>query len=319
MNTLHFGRLLWSVAGLCGFLTSPLVYGEDAVTLRINWMPGKTYTYENVTRMVQDITVPTMPAPMKQEMDQVQEFTMAVSEVEADGSKKLAMQILAMKQEIKMGPQTMMKYDSKAPAEDNASNPLGAVLGKLVGAKMAVTLDAEGKVRTVEGLNELLTSIDPEKKTPFPVFTEDSVKQMMGHAQAQLPDKPVKPGDKWTSNNTTAIPGIGNVEITMDSTFEKWVERRGYRCAVLKFTGAMSISSGPDGNAANIKIETRDGKVSGTTWFAAELGTVVDTNMNQDAQFDMEIAAPGAEEPMKLASKMTMKVTTALKALEDAK
>ena len=84
------------------------------------------------------------------------------------------------------------------------------------------------------------------------------------------------------------------------------------------YDGTMSITAA-GGNAANMKIDTRDGKLTGKTWFDPELGMLVESEMKQDINFDMEMTPPGATEPMKMSSKMDMGLVSKLTGVEDLK
>lgn len=90
----------------------------------------------------------------------------------------------AVKMDIDAGMMTI-SYDSENPSDDPTAAAMGAQFENLIGKKITMITSETGKVVKMEGVDDA--------QNPF------------GNVEmsATYPDKPVKPGDTWTSEATS--------------------------------------------------------------------------------------------------------------------
>lgn len=86
----------------------------------------------------------------------------------------------AIKVDMDAGMMTV-SYDSENPSEDPTSAMIGAQFEKMIGKKMIMVTSDKGKLISSEGIEGMENAFDNMGMT------------------ATYPDKPVKPGDTWSS------------------------------------------------------------------------------------------------------------------------
>jgi hypothetical protein len=87
-----------------------------------------------------------------------------------------------------------------------------------------------------------------------------------------LPKIPVRPGDKWISDEVIPFSEAGQVQVKLKSKFEGIVDRNGRKHAQIAFEGTMETQ--PDeGTKRSVKVAA-DSKVTGQVFFDLERQTV---------------------------------------------
>ena len=168
----------------------------------------------------------------------------------------------------------MMSFDSSQDTAADGGNPVAGVMRKLVGAKIKMLADANGKIEKVEGIQELADKLGGDTGGPMQglfkeMLKEDNLKEMgdMGNC---LPDKPVRLGDQWNIQKDMNLGPMGIMKLAMTITFKGWEDRDQHRCALLETSGTINSTS--DGNIGSMPFKLEDGKTSGKVWFDPELG-----------------------------------------------
>lgn len=288
----------------------------EPVSLKLQWQPGKKYVHQHDTQVKQQMTVPGAPAPMDQEMSMQQVVAVAVRPGAEAEARQLEMEFVSIKQDMNMNGQKI-SFDSSAPEKDS-SNPMAAAMSGLVGAKITATAALDGQITDVKGLSELSEKMGPAGKAA-PMLNDEMFKQMMSGMSNLLPPKPVSVGDKWPSEISMPMPGVGTMQMNIESTFQGTEERDGRDCAVIVSTGTMTMKADEKPNAMNMKLLATEGKITGKTWFDPAIGMMVANEMTQDADISIEVTPPGAGEAMKMSSKLVTTANSKLLKVEDLK
>lgn len=218
---------------------------------------------------------------------------------------------------VLMESQTMgstMKYDS---ADTNASaSPLGA-LGAMVGKTITMTLDAEGKVLKVEGVDEMFDAI--AKKEPSAAgmmdamkkqFGPEAMKQLISASYEFLPDKPVAKGESWKKEIKMEMPMIGQATINTDNTLKEVKEVAGKKLAVIEFTGNMKSDKGQPVTAPNAQMTVSSMAIDqkGTVQIDVANPMIGTSDVDMTGKIDMTTTA--GETSMPISIKMDGKVKT---------
>jgi hypothetical protein len=266
------------------------------VEFKLVWEMGKRYVHRvMMTQISEAILGPDQS--MKQETKMTQDIAFTpVKELE-NGGRELEMEFLAVSMESKL-PSTTLSFDSKQQAENDTGNPFAAVLRRMVGGKLKFLTDTNGNIESVQGIDEFTKRIiGPEGETNGmalalkSLMSEESMKNMSPMMQG-LPDHAVRVGDTWPSKSEVSMGGIGDLTGNLNYTFKGWVMRENRKVAVFDFAGDITSKPVAEGSPAPM-LTIDQGKVSGRTWFAPVLHTVVMTKGN--TALSMKIAGPAGQ------------------------
>ena len=267
--------------------TTPPASG--AVEMKLKWTPGERIVQE--LEMKQNVlsALPGLPAPMKTDMTIGEKVSLTVVSADPDGGHKLEMQFLAFRMAINVNGKTI-NYDSAESSAGGTTNPMAAVFSKMVGAKIQFFLDASNHVQRLEGLDELMERIAASGTSAAVlrgVLNEDNFKQML-NSSVYLPPKPVQPGDTWPVVIKSPTGVFGTMTMNYTATFKGW-DRHGKRnCALLEFAGSIEIE--PAANApSGFAMSVHNGKSSGMMWFDPDLGTIIESDANEDMMMIMTV------------------------------
>ena len=265
------------------------------VELKVKWPVGERIVQEMDTKMNMELAIPGQPAPQKQDMTLGQEYGLTVLKERPDGGHEVEMEFLKASMAVTTGGKTVLEYDSAKKSSDDKENPVADIFGKIIGSKLQFYFDASNQVERVEGVNELLdrlssgpqaNALGPFKSAMFNKerFTED----IMG-ANRFLPSKAVQPGDTWPIKQQIEMGALGVVSVDFDCAFQKWEQHGERNCARIEVQG--TFNSTPDANAkpTALSMTIQNGDSSGVFWFDPELGTTIDTTLNQDLKMVMKI------------------------------
>jgi hypothetical protein len=186
---------------------------------------------------------------------------------------------------------------------------MASTIRKMIGARLKLLSDADGKVDKVEGYSEFMGRIagggKPQDRAMMQsFFNEDTLKQMCAWAKA-VPSHPVKTGDTWPVKLDVSMGPMGTMIMDLKYTFKNWEQHDDRKCARLEYKGTMT--SKPSGVPTPMAMKIEKGQLSGTTWYDPELAMVVDTVSDQD--MTMKITMQGKPMNSKIAQKITVKLT----------
>jgi hypothetical protein len=253
---------------------------NDAITLKFNPANDSSYNYNVDMDMTMSGNAHGMPITIKNKTAMGYDFA-AVGD--SSGWKKLTATISRIAMHLNSNGVNMdFDTDIKPDSSDMVSGMMGKMFGTLKGGKFGFTMNEQGKIGSVTGINDMmqriLTSSDISNAASMSaelnnVFNEENFKQNMQQSFGMYPDKPVKPGDTWTN--------------TMDMSNQN---------IPMKIENTYTLQS-VNGNTANVKVNAKISSPSGSS-----TGT-----LNGNMQFDVSTGLPTDGD---LAMNMNMTVNT---------
>lgn len=263
---------------------------DPAVPLKAEWRPG--YRYVMQMDMNQSSQMQFGPRAVNQDTTMAQDYSITVTNVE-DGNRGLELEIQSIAIDVVWGDQTVLRYDSLnkvTPSE----GPGVELLDKLIGGRVRLLVTPDNDVLKVEGIKELLARVDQGggqgnraggargmmSGILQRIYNEDYFKQLID--LTGFPNNPVQIGESWPVKKEINSGMAGTMIIDVTNTLSGWQERGKYKCARIGFEGTLASQSsagapGPFGGA----IQLEDGKISGSSWFAPEIGLPIESAINQ--------------------------------------
>lgn len=306
--------LVCAAAAVAPLLSAGLAHADDeAILLRHRYEKDHPLIYRTTaeTEQVQSFMGQKVTMTMKQ-TDVTQRSLETVNE---DGN-------LRVKSENKQLLTTMKsalgeyKFDSKV-AEREKGSALSAALNpiyeRLSGATLTMVITPRGEVKEVEGLDMLLA--DVLKDNPLGAQfagggSKGAARLSQQESSDQLPEQPVKKGDKWEIPYEMDLPKLGKVTGKRVYTFED-VDKVGERETVrLGVTLEMSFDLAIEMGGAKVTGKMSVSDSSGTVHFDPKRGETVSKKAKYTISGDLTVDAGGNIIPVR--SDQTQSVTVEL-------
>jgi len=268
----------------------------DAIILKFNLPNGSSYNYNVDMDMSMNGNINGQSLNMKDKMAMGYDFA-AVGD--SSGWKKITATISRISMHLNSnGVNIDFDSDLKPDSSDMASGTMGKIFGALKGGQFRFTMNEQGKIGSVTGINDLmqriLSSVSLGNTASAAAqmnstFNEENFKQNIQQSFGMYPDKPVKPGDSWI--NTMEMNNQG-MPMKIDNTY------------TLK-----SVS----GNTANVKVDSKisspgsnstgiNGTMKGNMKF--DIPTGLPTDGDLDMSMSMTMNTGGQVVPMNTSIKM---------------
>jgi len=267
------------------------------VQLLQKWPDGEQIVKHTDIKMNMEINVPNLPQPVKQDINMSQTFGLAVSK--ADTGAKVELTFLSLRMDSIQGGQTNFSYDSDAKAEPPRDPHVAAIVKGLqntVGVKIEYFLNATNGIDRVDGADTLMNRLSaggPEVNASGikNMFNKGNLEQMIGQSE-YLPPQPVQPGDSWPVQIETDLGEMGTLTVSNGVTFTQWEKHGPRMCARLEFDGTFKGKPSATPSTTGMTMTIQDGTSSGVSWFDPELGTIIDSDANQDIDMNMTVPIP---------------------------
>lgn len=245
---------------------------EEAVELKLHWEPGHTYMQESDTDTVNFLTAIGKTSDQKLRLHQTTRITVKKNERDQTEAQVLVESLLG---EMTYEGQTHA-YDSKNPA---ASHPLlQRSFGGAAGRGFTLVYDAKDQfIDAKDAAASAQPGVEPDL---VDIANARQLADLYRRSlEMGLPSIPVRPGDKWISEQLVVFPQAGNVEVKLNSKFDGVVEREGRRQAQIAFEGIMKTQRDKDGNGRELTTERPvtmgdDSKVNGHVFFDLDRRTI---------------------------------------------
>lgn len=253
---------------------------SDAIDLKMNFKEGGKFQYEMNT--IQDVSQTVMGKAMNIHQEMLFDF---LYEVKTNADKSTLLDVTY--QRIRMKQESMgqtIDVDSDNPA--NANNETYKEMLQLKGKKFNITLNANGEVMAVAGMEGLGGNS----------MSDSSLKSMMEMNFKIYPDHPVKPGDTWKNNMQNDLAGM--MKLLMANQYELVGVKN--NIADVKTTSVISSEKGKD---APMEMEM-SGTQSGTMQLDVETGMMLSSQMKQSIKGKAK--AQGMEIPMEIVSTISI-------------
>lgn len=277
---------------------------DPSVALQASWSPSNRYHFQ-----IQSITAAEEPRRnttdlVTRETTFGEEFALAVTNVAADGSRILELEIQGLQIDSALGERVTVNFDSGNESLDMNSRPVTERLQKLIGSRLAVHLTPENRVRRVDGLKEINDALTERVSTNSTrnvvrgaagnilsrFFTQQFWREML--EMSALPTNDVRIGDTWTVTRPISTSPGGNLTADLTYTFKGWQQHDERRCARLEFSGTVRPQApgprnrGGPGNPApppptSPQPGAELGTITGVTWFSPDLALPVETVFDQ--------------------------------------
>jgi hypothetical protein len=239
---------------------------ESAVSLKLRWMPGYVYTQETVTETHTGLKAVGQPADQKLKAKQTTRI-----EVESvpNGNKKARVIFAALSGEVET-PNGKQVFDSADLSK--ASPEIRASVGQSVGKQFVLVYDENDAFVGIEETGAMVSGamISPSLEN---IAEAKEVAELFRHSlEMGLPDKPVKPGERWVKEETVKFPSAGAIRTRLRGRLETLLNYDGRRHAKLSFEG--DLIGDPAAGKARLATLAKGSKISGQVLFDLERGTV---------------------------------------------
>jgi len=242
------------------------------VELKLHWEPGQTYIQESDTDTTNFLTALGKTSDQKLKLHQTTSISVQKT---AQGQTEARVMIESLLGEMNYEGKSYV-FDSKNPgsSDPRLQQTLGAAAGKgfsLVYDDKDAFIDAKDTGSMVTGGAE-------------PDFTSIANARQLAtlyrrSLEMGLPKIPVRPGDKWISDEIVPFPQAGTVQVKLNAKFDGIVDREGHRQAQIAFEGTMKSQRDKDSTGRDLSTDRLvtlgdDSKVNGHVFFDLERKTI---------------------------------------------
>lgn len=255
---------------LCLFSSSPAQ--DSPVELKLHWEPGQTYVQESDTDTTNFLTALGKPSDQKLRMHQTTSITVQKT---PQGQTEAKVMIESLLGEMTYEGKSHV-FDSKNPG---ASHPaLQQILGGSAGKSFTLVYDDKGAFVDAKDTSSMVTGgVEPDLTS---IANARQLATLYRRSlEMGLPKIPVRPGDKWISDEIVPFPQTGTVQVKLNAKFDGIVDREGRRQAQIAFEGTMKSQRDKDSTGRELRTERPvtlgdDSKVNGHVFFDLERKTI---------------------------------------------
>jgi RNA polymerase sigma factor (sigma-70 family) len=255
------------------------------VVMQTQWQIGKKYLMHLEDLQTTETKNPGQTKAVKQVRKLSQDFYYFPVRKLENGGWQLQLEFESLTLEVTNGNRKVFAANSTQKPVQDPSNPVGARMRKMIGARLEYFTDANGKAEQMNGYPELVTRVagnNQQEQAAFKdMFSEIGLEKLGSILEDTVPRRVVKLGDRWTMS-LKAPSNAGNLQVDLKCVFKNWEQRANYKCMHITFTGTISAGAGSDASALQAKIEK--GTVTGNIWFDPELGMAVESANDVNAQ-----------------------------------
>jgi RNA polymerase sigma factor (sigma-70 family) len=250
------------------------------IEMQMKWQTGKRYAMHREETQTSETKEPNQSKPVKQVQKMIQAYNISQVRELDNGGRQLQLEFEGLALEVTVGDRKVFSAESTQNSAEDARNPVGARLRKMVGARLQFFINANGRVEKMEGYPELVNRVageNPKEQAAFTdLFRENGLKEYGTIAEDTTPSRVVKLGDSWAKHLEQPSNG-GMINVDVKSTFENWEQHADRKCMRTKLTGSFSSPAG-----SNFPVKIEKGRFSGEAWFDPELGMVVEIALDED-------------------------------------
>lgn len=255
---------------LCLFSSAPAQ--DSPVELKLHWEPGQTYVQESDTDTTNFLTALGKTSDQKLRMHQTTSITVQKT---PQGQTEAKVMIESLLGEMTYEGKSHV-FDSKNPG---ASHPaLQQILGGSAGKSFTLVYDEKGAFLDAKDTTSMVTGgVEPDLTS---IANARQLATLYRRSlEMGLPKIPVRPGDKWISDEIVPFPQTGTVQVKLNAKFDGIVDREGRRQAQISFEGTMKSQRDKDSNGRELRTERPvtlgdDSKVNGHVFFDLERKTI---------------------------------------------
>ena len=259
------------------------INARGPIEMQMKWQAGKSYVMRMESTQTMETRQPNQPQPVKQVQKMTEDYNFSLVRELDNGGWQLQLEFESLAMEVTAGDRKVFSADSTQDSAQDARNPVGARLRKMVGARLQFFINANGKVEKMEGYQELVNRVagdNPKEQAAFrDLVGENSLKQYGSIGEDTTPRRIVKLGDSWPIR--LEVPDDnGTLNVDLKCTFKNWEQHADRKCMRIKVTGNFSPQAAP--NTASLPAKIIKGGLSGEAWFDPALGMIVEFALDED-------------------------------------
>lgn len=280
-------------------------FGADQkIALKVKYVPG-TYLVTIKSKMRMTNNEMASSQGISQDIESVYIAETTVDEPDPNKHQKMHITYKRIKTSINSGF-VQMSFDSAYP--DQQTPPFASAYKVMLDKTIHVTLDAEGNVIKVTGMEKMwdeLVRANPAMSGMVNNLKEQlgnkMVEQMFGQARKMFPGEPVAKGESWTVDIDTPIPMMGPVKSNQKCTLKAIESTAAGKVAVIDFTGKMRSDGSTTAPGARptsslpMKFTKMNTDQSGT--MRVHLDNTIHTDSKVKIAADMVMSVRGPGEP----------------------
>ncbi len=245
---------------------------DSSVALKLHWEPGQTYIQESDTDTTNFLTALGKTTDQKLHLHQT--TSIAVTKTPA-GQTEAKVLIESLLGDMTFEGKTYV-YDSKNPG--SSSPQLQQTLGGAAGKGFTLLYDTKGDFLDAKDIGSMVTG-DAEPDLTSIATARQLATLYRRSLEMGLPKIPVRPGDKWISDELVPFPQAGTVQVKLTAKFDGIVDREARRQAQISFEGTMKSKPDKDSTGRDLTTERpvtfgENSKVNGQVFFDLERQTI---------------------------------------------
>lgn len=317
-------RLLLGVLALLAAGVAP-AHAADPTLLRLDLKKGDSYRFGMSLDQNMTMNLGAM-GTQKTENTMNLEFSYKVADVADDGTMTIETKYDRIDVVVRaMGNEII--YDTSEETTPGEDNPL-SLLDDLIDKEFRFKISPLGRVLEVEGFGELFDQMragvaeDPASANVVGLveagFDEDALKTMCQQGLVIFSEKPVGPGDTWTTDLEIANPAMGPIDAKATFDVRGPTTRREKKSIELGVS--MKMSFGDDspllqqlrdnfaqqGVPAELDWELGEVNSSGTMWIDPRTGLTIDSDTDQTMEATFMLTMGTGAEATKFDMKMVL-------------
>ena len=278
------------------------------VKLEYKYPEGQKLSYKTTTKMHQVLTINGQEVPT--DVDQTVVASQTVGKRRGDASVPVTSKVESLRAELSLPGGINLTFDSKDPnakIENEQLAFLGDVFKLASEIAYTVVLDAQNKVKAVEGTEKLLEKADklnPQARDAIRSRVEtDKIKKQFEQSHRNLPDVLARTGEPWERDETMDIGGGQTLSFRRKYEYAG-TEKKGDKTLDKITSKALEVKYSMDPDAPSpLKVTKSDLKVEsseGTILFDREAGCVVEAGGKTRIKGSMTFSIMGQELPGEL-------------------
>lgn len=201
---------------------------------------------------------------------------------------------------MKVSNPPMVNVDTADP-DSLKNSPVGSIYAGLLQAKIVMTVDKDGKVVKVTGLEEMWDNMARTEPRLAPVLNNikkqmgnQMVKDLVGSGKDMLPAKPVGPGAIWHTKATRTVPLVGaaQTDVECELVGVKGTTAQIHYVGTLKSAGGKAVEMGP---GVTMTISNMDLTMDGQMQVHPVTGLVRKNTVKQKGTIQMSLKPPNGQ------------------------
>lgn len=244
---------------------------DPPVALQARWNPSNRYFLRFESTAYSEFPRRDQPAPTVQETTLGLDYSVAVTNVQADGARAVDVEIRSVQLEMARDDERTFYFDSENRVMGSDGSALAEALGRMRGVHLSCRLSAENQVVKIDGLPELLEKAggvegrDRAVGSIRRMFTPQLCKQLLGVNSG--PAAPVRIGESWTARREVSAGLAGSLAADVTCTFKGWQKREQKQCALIIFKGDLKPTPAEEKRRRARGPSLENGTIMGTMWF----------------------------------------------------